>query len=151
MMVATRLKPSPVLAASTAKTPAETTKETPRMAQGDHAGRCPFVIRTAGGSWTAVGAVSVMVMSVRSREFLAAVHDPARDGVDRERDDEEDAARGDQDVDVDAERLGEGLRDVRGDGVGVLRREQAEGDAAGGGQHHRDGHRLAEGPAEAEH
>ena len=54
-----------------------------------------------------------MVMSVGSREFLAAADDPARDGVDREGDDEQDEAGRDQHVDVRAERLGEGEGDVR--------------------------------------
>ena len=75
-----------------------------------------------------LGGAVVMVMSVGSREFLAAADDPARQRVDGERDDEEDEARGDQHVDVRAVGLGERQRDVRRDRAGVRRGEQLEGD-----------------------
>src|SRR5918995_4406915 len=112
-----KLSSEPEAAAITPKRMTLTPTLPARIAHGAHRGSRPFVRRrgAAAGVAGALGGASVIVMSVGSREFLAAADDPARDRVDGERDDEQDEAGRDQDVDVGAVGLGEREGDVGGD------------------------------------
>src|SRR6188472_3370764 len=109
------------------KTASSATSEAPSSPQGTQAARRPLRSESVVGVRVAGGG-AVMVMSVRSREFLAAVDYPPRHCVDQEGHDEQDEAGRDEDVDVRAERLRECEGDVRGDRRGVGRGEQLEGD-----------------------
>src|SRR5699024_5886230 len=107
-----------------------------RMAQGAQVGSCPEVMRRDSSSGVSVacssGRVVVgVVMSVRSRELSAAVHEPACDRVDDEGHDEQDEAGGNERVDARAVSLGEVLSDVRGDRQRIARLQQLHGDDGG--------------------
>src|SRR6478735_7371100 len=101
------LTPSPVAVPRIAKTANIAASDAPSSTHGNHPARRPA--RSCAPDAMRVGtADSVIVMSVRPREFLAAADDPARDGVDHEGHDEQDEAGRDEHVDVRAVGLREG-------------------------------------------
>ena len=97
-------------------------------------------------AWPAVGVAAAALIT-----GCLAADDGARGHVDDQGDDEQHEARGDQRVDVEAGGLREVERDVGRDRRRVARADQVERDDAGDRQDDRDGHRLAERAAEAEH
>src|SRR6478735_1463124 len=86
---------------------------------------------------------------VGSREFFVPADDSPGNHVYSEGNDEQHQARGDQRADLEPAGLGEVQGDFGGDGL-VAGLDQAGGQGSGG-QHQRDGHGLAEGPAQSQH
>src|SRR4051794_2546459 len=131
-----------------------TSARTPKTAEVNQRGisrRPPRSPEAADGAAEA-GGVRVGVLIGSLRELGPAVDDRPGEEVDREGDDEQRQAAGDERVDPDPAGLGEVQRDVGGDRRRVAAADQVHAHQPRGDRQH-DGDRegLAEGTAEAEH